>query len=178
MSRRLPWLPRRGRGEDVGLRWLAVLDSSVYVAALLTINPRSPNRETIELGLAGVYILGTSEYIKGEVEEALLGEAGLQPEDVHTALSSVWRIARWLDPVDDSPIFAAAVRDEADRPILRAALGAYSVADLAPLPEKFLISENTRHFIPGRNLYGFVCTTPGGFLARIRRAGQGGSSRS
>jgi hypothetical protein len=173
MNRLLPWLPRGGRGEDIGLRWLCVLDSSIYVASLLTTNPRSPNRETIEFALAGIYILGTSEYIKADVEETLIDEAGLEPEPVHAALSPIWRVARWLEPVDDSPVFAAAVKDEDDRPILRAAVGAYLLPELAPLPEKFLISENTRHFKPGRNLYGFHCTTPGGFLAQIRRAGRG-----
>jgi len=166
----LPWLPSSGRGSAKVLQWLAVLDSSVYVAAVLTNSPRSPNRETVELGLAGVYILATSEYIKTEVEEAL-AEAGVIADTINSTLSPIWRVARWLDPVDDSPVFAEAVRDENDRPILRAALGAYTVPDLAPLPDKYLVSENTKHFVPKRNLYGFECITPGGFLAAIRRVG-------
>jgi hypothetical protein len=166
----LPWLQGGGRGSAQQLQWLAVLDSSVYVAAVLTNSPRSPNRETVELGLAGVYILATSEYIRGEVEETL-AEAGLDAPVIDATLSPIWRVARWLDPVDDSPVFAEAVRDENDRPILRAALGAYTVPDLAPLPHKYLVSENTKHFVPRRNLYGFECMTPGGFLAAIRRVG-------
>jgi predicted nucleic acid-binding protein len=170
MRRPLPWLLRGVREKHVSLRWLGVLDSSVLVAAVVSSNPKSPNREVVELALADVFLMGSSEYIRSEVEETLQEDMLLTQPQIDAVLSPVWRCARWIEPVTETPELRAAVSDPHDRPILQAAMGAYSIDDLAPLPKKFLVSENTTHFKPGRNLYGFKCVTPGGFLAEIRRA--------
>ena len=158
------------REKQVSLRWLGVLDSSVLVAAVASSNPKSPNREVVELALADVFVMGTSDYIRGEVEETLRDDMGLTQSQIDGVLSPVWRCARWIEPVVETPELRAAVSDANDRPILQTAMGAYSISDLAPLPRKYLVSENTTHFKPRRILYGFECITPGGFLADIRRA--------
>lgn len=170
MTQRLPWLRRAAPDGAESLKWLAVLDSNVIVAAILTSNPRSPNREVIELALAGVFVGVTSDYIRGEVEQTLIEEANLDRELIDAALSPVWRTLRRVEPVTETEELRRAVSDEDDRPILCTALGTYGLPDFAPLPRKFIVSENTAHFVPHRNLYGFECATSGGFLAEIRRS--------
>ncbi|MDQ2913465.1 MAG: PIN domain-containing protein [Chloroflexota bacterium] len=170
MPKPLPWLPRGAPAKRVSLRWLGVVDSSVLVAAVVSSHPQSPNREVVELALVDVFVMGVSDYIRSEVEGTLLEDFGLTQEQIDAVLSPIWRVARWLEPVPETPELRAAIKDPNDRPILQAAIGAYSIPELAPLPEKYLISENTTHFKPGRNHYGFECITSGGFLADIRRA--------
>lgn len=165
----MPWSPRGVRGREPTLRWLAVLDSSVFVAAALARDPKSPNREVVELALAGVYICVISDYIQTEVTETLI-EYGLRRDEVDALFGVVWHTAQMVALADDSEALRKAIVDEDDRPILRTAFGVYAVPELAPLPRKYLVSENVQHFPPGRNLYGFECIRPGGFLAELRRA--------
>ncbi len=148
---------------------MAVLDSSVLVAAALARDPKSPNREVVELALAGVYICVTSDYIQAEVTETLI-EHGLRQDEVDSIFGVVWHTAEVVALADESEALREAILDEDDRPILRTALGVYAVPELAALPRKHLVSENVQHFPPGRNLYGFECIRPGGFLAELRRA--------
>lgn len=144
---------------------IAVLDTSILVRAWRS--PTGvPNTSRRVMLLAGVgYDSFTSPAILGEVAEVLARPRfGAAPSRVYVWLDAFVRASRQVFPESipvDNP--AAVGGDHDDLPILKTAYAAIAAATEYPLIVEearrgdglFLVSENTRHIVPGRNAYGF-----------------------
>lgn len=144
---------------------IAVLDTSILVRAWRSSAPL-PNASRRIMLLAGiVYDSFTSPAILGEVAEVLARPRfGAPPGQVYVWLDAFVRASRQVFPESipgDDP--AAVSGDQDDLPILKTAYAAVATASEYPLVIEearrgdgfFLVSENTRHIVPGRNTYGF-----------------------
>ena len=158
---------------------VAVLDTSTLVRAWLSreVSP-SPARDVMRLA-GQAYDSFTSPAILDEVEEVLhRPRFGAARAHVRLWLDAFLRVSRQVFPemipggdpaavsgdVGDLPIlntaFAVAAGDAEAREVLAAArLGG----------GWFIVSENTRHFPPGRNVHGWQFITAHAFLLLLRR---------
>jgi len=101
-------------------KYRAVFDTNVYVAKVLSKNPRSPNVELFELLKAEAYLLFWCEEIRAEVAEKLLARK-LTPERIAEFIAEAMSLAVWIevpasairryveDDPDDDIIVACAV---------------------------------------------------------------------
>lgn len=156
----------------------AILDTSVLVRAWLT--PETPNPSRQIMLLAGeLYDSFTSPAILEEFEEVaarprIAGDSTLTRiwVDVHL------RASRQVFPEFIPGGGAAAVGgDIGDLPILKTAyaanVGGEEIARILELARNdggcYIVSENTRDFVPGRNVYGWGFATAATFLRLLRR---------
>ncbi|MGH2367794.1 MAG: PIN domain-containing protein, partial [Chloroflexota bacterium] len=163
---------------------MAILETSVLVRAWLS--PAAvPNPSRRAMLLTGVeYDSFTSPPILEEVEEVLARPRfGADRAQVRRWLDAFVRASRQVFP---EPIPAAATGaagaargDIDDLPILHTAYAATaagreasSVLDAARADGGwFLVSENTKHFTPGWNVYGWQFTTANVFVHHLLRRG-------
>jgi predicted nucleic acid-binding protein len=160
---------------------VAVLDTSVLVRAWLS-SSASPNPSRRVMLLAGVaYDSFTSPAILDEVEEVLARPRfGADPAPVRRWLDIFLRSSRQVFPDVIPGGSARAVGGDAeDLPVLKTAyavaaageeLGDILVAARAD-GGWLIVSENTRHFIPGRNVHGWRFITGHAFLLFLHGRG-------
>lgn len=72
-----------------------------------------------------------------------------------------------VELAEDSPDLYSVVLDPRDVPILRTAKAVFAIPDLATRAHKFLVSNDTAAFKPGRNWYGFEFLTAHEFHRRL-----------
>jgi len=101
-------------------KYRAVFDTNVYVAKVLSKNPRSPNRELFELLENETYVLIWCDEIRADVAEKLIAR-GLNSERIAEFIAEVMSLALWIevpasairsyvnDDPDDDIIVACAV---------------------------------------------------------------------
>jgi predicted nucleic acid-binding protein len=152
----------------------AVLDTSSLVRAWLSQEYKpSAARDVVRVaGLA--YDSVTSPWIIDEVEEVLARPRfGASREHVRLWLDAFLRVSRQVFPEIIPENNASAVGGDVDDvPVLHTALAAAaSGEDMAYVLTSaradggwFIVSENTRHFPPGRNVYGWKFITSHEFL--------------
>ena len=131
--------------------------------------------------LAGIaYNSLTSPEILEETDEVLLRPRfGADRGEIRAWLDAFIRASLQVFP-ETVPGAAASVvgGDEDDLPVIETAFaGAIEYADaLAAAPtsaQSFIVSENTRHFVPGRVVFGWRYTTAAEFLRVLLRRGAG-----
>ena len=156
---------------------IAVLDTSTLVRAWLSRPPgRTPAVEIVRAA-GRRYDSFTSPAILAEVEEVLeRPRFGASRAAVRLWLDRFVRLSRQVFPesfpdVDAGPVHA----DLSDLPVLRTALAVPATQEFAPIAAAaradggwFLVSENTRDFMPGRNVWGWRFTTAHGFWQVLR----------
>jgi putative PIN family toxin of toxin-antitoxin system len=116
---------QHGRGEETTALPRAVLDANIYVAAYLSRNPRSPNKELFRRWRTGEFVLLISKAILGEVIEKF-DELGIAQQLTIELLSHIIADAEYInvtsedvqtvianDPEDDA-VLACAVVGKAD----------------------------------------------------------------
>lgn len=129
-------------------KFLAVLDTSVLVRAILATNSSSPARHVFEAALLQVFDVMASEQLRVETYDVLSRSSvgSYDSKDVDAVLGPLWSVIRWVDEVrDDSGDIARAVADPRDAYLLRTAGAVYEGA-AEWRPNMFLVTENTRHF--------------------------------
>jgi predicted nucleic acid-binding protein len=150
-------------------RWLAVLDTSVLVSAFLSTHEHSGSVKTVEAAIAGVFDCVLSEVIREECRATLsrrdLGSH--DPDETDQRFRPLWDRAIWVELSEDSADLHAAVSDPGDVPILRTAMAVFSVRDMGTRAHKFLVTNDTRAFKPGRDWYGFEFLTAHEFHRRL-----------
>jgi hypothetical protein len=145
----------------------------------------APNPSRRAMLLAGIeYDSFTSPAILEEVEEVLARPRfGADPTQARRWLDMFVRHSRQVFPeiIPIAPVagasWAGVVKgDLDDLPILHTAYAAAAAADYAhPLAAAradagwFLVSENTRHFTPGRNVHGWQFMTAHAFVQQLLR---------
>lgn len=149
---------------------MAVLDTSVLVAAAIGHHAASAPRRVVAAAIAGLYDSVLSLPIREETTEVLGRPAAgsLEPGDVDEVLSEFWETSRWVQPAPDDPSYEPVVHDPQDVMVLRTAVGALMIPELAIRPRKFIISDNTRHFRPGVTWAGFRFVTANIFWRELR----------
>jgi uncharacterized protein len=106
-------------------RLRAVLDTNVFLSAILSRSPSSPTQEILQRWQAGEFVLLVSDALIDELAEKLL-ENKIDPVRVTDFLALLARLAEWIkvpadtvlpvvpgDP-DDDPILACAIVGQAD----------------------------------------------------------------
>lgn len=160
---------------------VAVVDTSVHVRAYLAAAGSSSPSAQVQEQAGYAYDSFTSPEILDETERVLVREFGAQPERVRRWLDQFGRQSRQVDPDRIPGDFAAQLRgDERDNPVLKTALAVYphdpegqeAVSAAMADAGLFIVSTNTRHFPPGRNLYGWTCIRPHELLARLEEHGE------
>lgn len=158
---------------------VSVLDTSTLVRAWLSreANP-SPARDVMRLA-GQAYDCFTSPAILDEVEEVLRRPRfGAAPGQVRLWLDAFLRVSRQVFPEMIPGGDPATVGgDVKDLPVLHTAYAAATsgaeageVLAAARLDRGwFIVSENTRHFPPGRNVHGWQFITAHEFLLLLRR---------
>jgi len=117
-------VPRGGRGQASALS-RAVLDANIYVAAYLSKNPRSPNRELFQRWRAHEFVLLVSRAILEEIVEKF-DALGVDPQLTVELIAHIMADAEYInvtvedvqkviigDP-DDDHVLACAVVGSAD----------------------------------------------------------------
>jgi hypothetical protein len=165
---------QRLSSQKTSSRWLAVVDSSVHVGYALATHPNSGSVFTIEAAAGGLYDCVLSDYIKEEVvaKLALPRLGSMTREAVEATFEPAWERAIWLPLADDDPAYHSAVPDPKDVPILRTAMAAYFVPDLASRARRFVVSNNTNHFPDGQIWQGFEFITAHRFQRELVRLGR------
>jgi predicted nucleic acid-binding protein len=169
----------RGIWQPKGI--VAVLDTSTLIRAWLSHADRPNAALELMLKAAQAYDSFTSPTILDEVEDVLL-----RPRIAASRASA----RRWLDAFlrSSRQVFPEAIPggdpravggDLEDLPVLHTAYAATvagpDVAEVLATARAdggwFLVSENTRHFPPGQNVYGWQFTTASRFLQTLQRRG-------
>lgn len=114
-----------GRGEETSALPRAVLDANIYVAAYLSRNPRSPNKELFRRWRAREFVLLISKAILEEVVKKF-DELGVAQQLTIELLSHIIADAEYINvkaedvqrvianDLDDDPILACAVVGKAN----------------------------------------------------------------
>ncbi|MDQ2912589.1 MAG: PIN domain-containing protein [Chloroflexota bacterium] len=114
-----------------------------------------------------------SDHIRNEVRDVLQRPAAgsHSPAAIEAKFAALWTISRFVQPVpdDDGALAAIVGNDEQDAPVFATALAAYSIPDLAARPRKFIVSNNTHHFLPGQKPHGIEFQDAVGFWRQFQR---------
>jgi hypothetical protein len=112
-----------------------------------------------------------SQEIRVEVTEVLgRPQAGsMTPAQVDDVFGDFWAVVRWRTPVEADPSYLPVVRDPKDVIVLRTAMSVWLDGELATRPQKFIVSDNTRHFRTGVNWAGFRFLTANIYMTELGR---------
>lgn len=159
----------------------AILDTSVFVRAWLspTANPNAARRVMLLAGAA--YDAFVSPSVLEETERVLARpDFGFPPHRTRVWIDGFVRYSRQTFPDLIPGESAEAVGgDVGDVPILKTAYATNVGGEFTQVLEAarrdsgcFIVSENTRHFVPGRNVYGWELVTAAVFLRLLVRRGR------
>lgn len=162
-------------GKGPAPKWVVVLDTSVLVPAVLAKRRESLNVMIVRAAVSELFDCVLSDHIRDEARDVLQRpEAGGHSlAAIEAKLAPLWTVARFVDPVgdDDASLAAIVGNDEQDAPVFGTALAAFLIPDLAARPRKFIVSNNTHHFVPGQKPHGIELQDAAGFWAKFRDAG-------
>lgn len=154
----------------------AVLDTSVHVRAYL-VGAHRPSPSLLVQEQAGyAYDSFTSPDILAETEQLLVCDFEARSSAIRRWLDQFARQSRQVDPGRIPGDFAAQLRgDDQDNPILKTTLAVYAhepedqAAVQAALAGAglYIVSTDTKHFPPGRNLHGWAYIRPHVFLRLV-----------
>jgi len=153
-------------------RWVAVLDTSILVPAAIAERNDTINVNVVRAAVAGLYECVLSQYIQDETPEVLqLPEFGLTIGEIEAKCGPLWAQARFLTPVpyDDPQLLRVVKGDDDDLPVLATGLAAQADELLGPLPTKFVVSNNKKHFTPGWKPFGLRFVTAQMFWRLLER---------
>lgn len=157
-------------GSAPSPKWVAVLDTSVLVPAAM--HNQGVNAKVVRAAIAELYECVLSEYIRLETREVLSRpEIDIAVAETDRRFQDLW-VGSWiLDPVpaSDPRLLRVVKGDVKDLPVLATGLAIFAVPELAALPRKFLVSNNTTDFTPGQILYGLEFITGQAFWRRLEQ---------
>ena len=165
MNPRSVWAPK-------GL--VAVLDTSVHVAAALSGDPARSPAQLVQEAAGYGYDSFTSPDILNEVEE-VLRRLGFR-KNIRRWIDQFGRMSRQVNPRQLVGDYSALVgHDVEDDPIIKTALsvlyhdpeGQEAVEMARHKSGCYIVTTNTRDFPEGRYLYGWTCIRPHRFVAVI-----------
>ena len=139
-------------------KWVCVVDSSILVNAAVAVHPLSVTVRVVEAAISGLYVCVLSESIREETTEVLI-DLGRTRDEVDELFDPLWQRAVVVPLGAESPDLVEVVRDPGDVHVLRCALGIFEHEPELAVRPRFLISDNTRHFRPDVNWYGFRFVT-------------------
>lgn len=130
------------------------------------------NAKVVRAAIAGLYHCVLSEYIRTETREVLGRPAfAVPPKETDRRFEDLWVCSWILEPVPatDPRLLRAVQGDVKDLPVLATGLATFAVATLAPLPRKFLVSNNEGDFTPGQIVHGLEFITGPQFWRRLQQ---------
>lgn len=155
-------------------RWVAVLDTSVLISAGIAGRNDTINVKVVRAAVSGLYECVLSDHIQEELREHLQADLGLGIAEIEATFAPLWAKARFVTPVphDDPELVRVVKGDRDDVPVLASALAVLADESLGPLPTKFIVSNNTKHFTPGWKPFGIEFITAQEFWHRLERVGK------
>lgn len=140
--------------------------------AAVAVHPKSVSVRVVEAAISGLYVCVLSESIREETTTVLVEDLGLTTDEVDELFEPLWKRAVFMPLATDAPDLVDVVRDPGDVHVLRCALGIFEHEPALAERRKFLVSDNTRHFKPTWNWYGFRFLTANEYWQLLQEPGQ------
>ena len=150
-------------------RPIVIIDTSVFIQDALSPTRKGAASQVL-VNLPALATIVLCDEIRDELVEKLVERFHWTEEQVLDTYGPVLNAAAWVVPVEEQPWHRKVVNDDPDDTMLpRTAEAVY--VELASLiaegQERFIVSENTKHLIPGAAYSGFLFTNAHGLLLRM-----------
>ena len=150
-------------------RPIVVIDTSVFIQDAMSKTHKGAASQALAL-LPGVATVVLCDDIRGEIIDKCADHLGWTEKQVLARYGPLFDAAVWVTPVEEQPWHQKVVQNDPDDTMLpRTAEAVFTQrGDLVGADQdRFIVSENRKHLVPGSNYASFMFVTSHGLLERI-----------